>query len=134
MSSNAERGARAKARTKKWLEAQGYQVVDLEKVYWIFTPKGRLPMKKDQMGADLLGVLPNRNVLIQVSPPGILAALFGLRSNSVLFVQVKSGKAAIGGTFPAARREFAKFSFPACTTQVVIAWPPRARHPRIVVM
>ena len=123
MSSNAERGARAKARTKKWLEAQGYQVVDLEKVYWILTPKGRLPIKKDQMGSDLLAVLPEGRERDFTAP-----------EQHVLFVQVKSGKSAKGGTFPAARREFAKFSFPVCTRQVVIAWPPRARQPRIVVM
>lgn len=110
MPSNASRGAAAKARTKRWLMAAGYQVADLEKVHWIFTPKGRIPKKNDQFASDLLAV----------------------NDRFVLFIQVKSGKSAIGGTFPAARREFAKFTFPPTSKQYVIAWPPRARAPRIV--
>jgi hypothetical protein len=126
MPSNAERGARAKGRTKKWLEARGYQVADLEKVHWIFMPSGnRIPTKKDQMASDLLAVA-TRNV----EPYAITTGQDAL----VLFVQVKSGKSASGGTFPDARRKFAAYTWPSCTTQVVIAWPPRARHPRIVVM
>lgn len=52
--------------------------------------------------------------------------------DAVIFVQVKSGESARGGTFPSARREFASFTFPASTRQVVIAWPPNARVPRLV--
>lgn len=58
MASNASRGAAAKARTKKFLQARGYQVADMEKVFYIFTPKGRIPTKRDQLGADLLAVPP----------------------------------------------------------------------------
>lgn len=110
MASNVSRGARAKARTKAWLIARGYQVADLEKVYWLFKAGARIPIKKDQLGCDLLAV----------------------SAGNVLFIQVKSGRAAIGGTFPDARRTFAQFTFPAFTKQLVIAWPPRARVPRIV--
>ena len=103
MASNAERGARAKSRTKKWLEAQGYQVADLERVYWIFTPKGRLPTKKDQFASDLLAV---RDPLVRVPPYRVFhQEMIGVAD--VVFVQVKSGKSASGGTFPAARRAFA---------------------------
>lgn len=122
MPSNAERGARAKGRTKTWLESFGYQVADLEKVYWVMTPKGRLPTKRDQFASDLLAVKRH-------GFDGIAGDEYG-----VLFVQVKSGQSARGGTFPNARRKFAEYSWPGCTTQVVIAWPPRARQPRIVVM
>lgn len=110
MASNASRGARAKSRTKAWLIAQGYQVADLEQVYWIFTPAGRVPRKRDQFASDLLAV----------------------NGAHVVFVQVKSGESARGGTFPAARREFAKFVFPPASRQFVIAWPTRARVPRLV--
>ena len=123
MSSNAAKGARAKARTKAWLIAQGYQVADLEKVYWIVTAKGRLPVKRDQLGSDLLAMITPGTFVSRAMPIA-----------SVCFVQVKSGKSAIGGRFPDARRKFAEFSFPRSTAQVVIAWPPRARTPRIVVM
>ena len=111
MSSNAQRGARAKSRTKKYLEGLGYQVGGLEMVRWIVRP-GRtpVPIKHDQFASDLLAV--NRD--------------------GVLFVQVKSGAAAIGGTFPDARRKFTAFPCPLGARQVVIAWPPRARQPRIV--
>ena len=111
MSSNAARGARAKARTKQWLIARGYQVGDLEVVRWIVKPGGdRIPVKRDQFGSDLIAV----------------------SADDVLFVQVKSGESARGGTFPDARRKFQAFTFPTTTKQIVIAWPPRARVPRVV--
>ena len=86
--SNASRGARAKARTKKYLIDRGYQVVDMEKVYWIITPRGRMPVKKDQAGSDLLA----------------------FNATDLIFVQAKSGASATGGTFPEARRTFAAFT------------------------
>ena len=128
MASNASRGAAAKARTKKFLQARGYQVADMEKVFYIFTPKGRIPTKRDQLGADLLAVPPIHHATVHepLTEDGY---------GKTLFVQCKSGKSAIGGTFPDARRKFAEFSFsPAHTAQVVIEWPPRARQPRIVEM
>ena len=125
MSSNAESGARAKARTKKWLEEFGYLVADMEKVYWIQTPRGRLPVKRDQLGADLLAVLP----AVGLRCPGPYPF-----TSEMVFVQVKSGVSARGGTFPSARRVFAAFPVTAVAQQAVVAWPPRARQPRIVVM
>ena len=110
--SNAAKGAYYKGKTKLWLQAQGYQVADLEVVRWIFVKGGRLPVKRDQFGADLLAV----------------------NATEIRFVQVKSGEAARGGTFPAARRTFGEFVFPPSAPCCVIAWPPRARTPRIVVM
>lgn len=90
----------------------GYQVAALEIVRWIYRPGMRapIPVKQDQFGADLLAI--NRV--------------------EILFVQVKGGKAAVGGTFPDARRKFAKFVFPPGARRIVIGWPPRARRPRIV--
>lgn len=125
MASNAARGARAKTRTRKWLEAYGYQVADLEKVYYVRTPKGRLPVKRDQMGADLLAVLPPAPLRFPGPYPF---------DRDIVFVQVKSGASAKGGTFPSARRAFCGYPVSAVAAQAVVAWPPRARHPRIVVM
>jgi hypothetical protein len=82
----------------------------MEIVKWIFTPKGRLPIKRDQFASDL--VVMNKDIL--------------------MFVQVKGGKAAIGGTFPAARRAFDAFVWPPFVKRLVVAWAPRAREPRIV--
>ena len=109
--SNAAKGAYYKARTKKWLQARGYQVFDLEMVRWIWRPGGeRIPVKFDQAGSDLLA----------------------MNAEELVFVQVKGGAQAAGGTFPAARREFAKFTFPPFVKLRVIGWVPRAREPRVV--
>lgn len=110
MATNVSRGAAAKGRTKKYLLAQGWQVADLEVVRWIFGKGGRIPVKRDQFGSDLLAV----------------------NAEQVAFVQVKSGVTATGGTFPDARREFAKYFFPPGVLRLIIAWPPKARHPRII--
>jgi hypothetical protein len=112
MASNASRGAAAKGRTKKYLIAHGYEVADLEVVRWIVTRGQRIPVKRDQLGSDLLAV----------------------NEAEIIFVQVKSGKAAVGGTFPQARRVFAETTIPPAAQQWIIAWPPRARVPRIVKM
>ena len=108
--SNASRGAYFKRRTKQWLRDQGYQVGALEVVHWIHRGGRQIPVKRDQFGADIIAM--NRA--------------------EILFVQVKGGKAAIGGTFPDARRKFAAFVFPPGARRIVIGWPPRARRPRIV--
>ena len=84
MATNVSRGAAAKGRTKKYLQERGYQVADLEVVRYIFAKGGRMPVKRDQFGSDLLAV----------------------NDLEVVFVQVKSGKTATGGTFAGARREF----------------------------
>lgn len=110
MASNVSRGAAFKGKTKKWLAARGYQVANLEEVRWIFTPRGRMPIKRDQFASDLLAV----------------------GNGVIVFVQVKSGASAKGGTFPAARREFAKYTFPDGCRQLIVAWPPLARVPRLV--
>lgn len=109
MASNAQRGAYFKGRTKKWLESIGYQVADLEKVYYIHTPKGRVPIKRDQFGSDLLAV----------------------STLDVVFVQVKGG-AAGSKKISAGRKAFAEFAFPPTTKQWVVAWKPRAREPLVV--
>lgn len=113
MASNVSRGSAAKAKTKKWLQARGYQVGNLEemRIIWI-SPEKQIPQKRDQFASDLLAV----------------------NSQSVIFVQVKSGEAARTGTFPEARREFAKFVFPESLVvrRWIIAWPFRTRHPRII--
>lgn len=117
MASNVSRGAAAKSRTKKWLIARGYQVGNMEEIYWIYNPKDRrmIPRKKDQFGSDLIALCPRRGVM---------------------FVQCKSGESTRGGTFPAARREFAKYAFPetGLIRRVIIAWPPRAREPRVMLV
>jgi hypothetical protein len=109
--SNASRGSYYKARSKRWLIARGWQVADMEIVRWIYRPgHPQMPVKRDQFASDLLAV----------------------SADAVVFIQVKGGESARGGTFPAARRAFAAFTFPAFVEQWVMAWAPRAREPRIV--
>ena len=111
MASNASRGADAKSKTRKWLTARGYVVGDLEIVRWVW--KGGKPafaVKRDQFASDLLAV----------------------GHDTIIFVQVKSGDSARGGTFPAARREFATFTFPASARMLIVGWPPGATVPRLI--
>ena len=113
MPSNARRGAYYKARTKRWLIAQGWEVADMEVLKSVYPP-GREPffVKRDQWGADLIACRA--------------------ASDELALIQTKGGEAARGGTFPAARRKFAKFTFPSFVQRWVVAWAPRAREPRIV--
>lgn len=111
MASNAQRGAAAKSKTKKWLEAQGFQVGHLEIVHWLHTPRGRIPVKRDQFASDLLAVSAAR----------------------IVFVQVKSGAQVTPGTeFPDAQKAFRDFDFPQFCEQWIVGWPFRAREPRVV--
>lgn len=112
MSSNAKRGAYFKGKTRAWLRDRGWQVADLEVIRWVFRPGAeRMPVKRDQLGSDLLAV----------------------GDAAVVFVQVKGGQQAIGGgTFPAARRAFAEYVWPPCSERWIVAWAPRARSPRVL--
>lgn len=111
MPSNARKGAYYKARAKRWLEAQGYQVGDLERVFWIQRGPVRMPVKRDQFASDLIAV----------------------SARDVVFVQVKGGEQARGnGTFPVAGRQFAEFVFPPGVRRWVVAFAPRSRAPRVI--
>lgn len=110
--SNAQKGAYYKSRTKKWLEARGWQVADLEVVRMVYAP-GRAPfaVKRDQFASDLLA----------------------LRGDTVAFIQVKGGAMCAGhGQFPKARAAFSAFTFPSTVKLFIVAWAPRSRAPRII--
>ena len=109
MSSAVAKGARYKAKTRRWLEQRGYQVVDLEIVRWVHTPRGRIPIKRDQLGSDLQAV----------------------SKAELIFIQVKGGKRG-AQNLASARREFAKYVFPPFAKLWIIAWPFRAREPRVI--
>ena len=109
MPSSVAKGNRAKSRTKKWLEAQGYAVAHMEKVHWIQTPRGRIGVKRDQFGCDLLGMS---------------------RENGLVFVQVKLGSPAV----PKSVLAFQLYPFPnsALVHVWIVAWKPRARQPLVI--
>ncbi|HEY5658139.1 MAG TPA: hypothetical protein VIY27_10160 [Myxococcota bacterium] len=109
----AKLGAYYKGRTKRWLMADGWQVADLEVVRWIPRPGGELlPVKRDQLGSDLLAVCPDRGVV---------------------FVQAKGGET-WRKNIAAARKEFWRFEFPEESQQWIVGWSPRARRPDVIVV
>jgi hypothetical protein len=112
VTSNAQRGAYYKARTKQWLERLGYQVAAMEIVRWIPRDGEKpIPVKRDQFASDLLA----------------------MNATEIIFVQVKSGRGATpGGTFPEAREKFEAFTFPLSVQRWIVAWPRGARTPRVV--
>lgn len=111
MTTAAAKGAYYKTRTKRFLEGQGYQVAFLERVLFIHTAKGRVPVKRDQFASDLLAV----------------------NATEVVFAQVKGGRSR-RDQLAAARRAFAAFVFPPGTAQWIVMWKPRARQPEIEVV
>jgi hypothetical protein len=111
VTSSAAKGQYWKTRTKKFLEAAGYQVAFLERMLWVPTRHGHIPVKRDQFASDLLAV----------------------DRRDVVFVQVRGG-ATCRSKLAAARAAFAEFAFPAGTQQWIVLWPPRVRQPEVIVV
>src|ERR1043165_4266167 len=109
MATAVSRGQYFKQRSKRWLEAHGYTVAFLERMLYIQGRHGLVPVKRDQMGADLLAVNHER----------------------VIFAQIKWGET-WRSQLAAARREFSKYPLAADCEQVIIGWPPRAREPEVI--
>lgn len=108
--SNVSKGAYYKGRAKKYLQAQGYQVADMEVVRVVYPPGRKpFPTKRDQFGADLLAV----------------------NGDEVIFVQVKGGRTARTG-ISKARQEFERFDFPDYAKRWIMVWGYRAREPEII--
>ena len=110
MPSNAARGARWKARSRRFLEAQGYIVADLEIIRNVWTPIGIMPQKRDQWGSDLIAACGTRGYL---------------------WVQVKGFSTKKPSLAPA-RRTFAQFPRPPWTKKIIMLWKLGARAPEIV--
>lgn len=114
--SAAAKGSYFKARTKAWLEKQGYVVAHLERMMWI--RKGGPPCvacgqpamfatKKDQLGSDLLAVKDGE---------------------PDTYVQVKLGTSSV----MAARRAFVEFPLGLSARRWVVAWERGARAPQVI--
>ena len=110
MASNSSRGAYGKARSKKYLQQQGFQVADMEFVRTVWTPRGPICTKKDQFGSDLQY----------------------LTKSIVVFVQVKYGTKPLSTLVKEAARAFANYEFPEHSRQELHVWRPRARKPEVV--
>ena len=111
MPSNAGRGAYYKGRSKRYLQTLGYDVADMELVRTVHLPRGIIPVKRDQWGADLIAK----------------------RADDLLFVQVKSVALGRSPDLAGARLAFADAGpWPPGTRRVVHVWRPRARIPEEV--
>jgi hypothetical protein len=110
MASNASRGAHYKARSKKYLQRQGFQVADMETLRTIWTVGGPVCVKRDAFGSDLMY----------------------LTKEIVVFVQVKGGLKALTTLIKDARRAFDAHAFPVHTRQELHVWRPFSRQPEIV--
>jgi hypothetical protein len=108
--SAAGTGSYYKLRSKRFLEAEGFTVALLERLQLI-PPKvagGRMiPIKRDQLGSDLLAVSADR----------------------IVFVQVKFGR----NNVAAGRKAFAAFPCPRPAEQWILVWTKGAREPDVIV-
>lgn len=111
MPSNADRGARWKARSKKWLEQQGKTVFHMELHRVNFTRHGMIPTKRDQLGADL-GYLDH---------------------NVVVFVQVKGGLRPQSTLWAEAKEAFSNYRWPRFSRRELHVWRPFASSPEIYI-
>lgn len=109
-SSNAERGARYKKRSREWCEEKGYPVATMEIQRVVHTPSGIFPSKRDQWGSDWIYLTTEGATLLQVKGGG--------KPRTVLIKE--------------AQDKFDQFSFPKNMRLEVHIWRPRARAPEII--
>lgn len=102
------KGNRYKYKTKKWLEGQGFMVEYTEMVRYFFDKKkGRMiPIKKDIFYCDLIAI----------------------RSDLILFVQVKVNKSNISP----AKALLGRLAVPQNAEKWIVVWIPRKREPEII--
>lgn len=112
MSSNAAKGQRYKAKSKSWLEANGYTVAHLERMQIIPRPGRPIFVKRDQLGADLLAVREDEGLFVQVK-----------------FFGASDRRHAL--TMRDAEREFRKYPCPPGCKQVILVWRKNVRLPEL---
>lgn len=112
--SNVATGSHYKGRTVKWLQARGYRVAFLERMFLIHKPADKVregesptfPIKRDQFGSDLLAV----------------------SATEIVFVQVKLGRDHIA----AGRAEFSQHLCPPPAKQWLVVWERGGREPEVI--
>ena len=102
-------GAHYKGRSKKWLQAQGHSVADMELVRTVHTGNGVFHTKRDQWGSDL--------------------AYFD--HDTVVFVQVKGGGKPLSTLLREAGKAFAEHRFPNTCRVELHVWRRLARAPEV---
>ena len=106
MVNKVQKGNYYRLKVKKWLEADGYLVENLEHSQRIFT-KGRVIfIRKDIWGADLIAK----------------------NEKELIFVQVKSNKTHISSGI----KELCSTVCPRFVKRWVVVWTPRAREPEVI--
>lgn len=108
--SNSERGARYKKRSKDWCTKHKYPCVDMELVRVVHTVDGVFPVKKDQLASDLMY----------------------LTAAHVVFLQVKGGGKSTTELTRQAQDKFDNHSFNASCRLELHIWRSRARAPEII--
>lgn len=107
MTSSSTKGTYYRGRMRKWLEARGYVVAQLERMHMLRPGKF---VKRDQLGADLLAV----------------------NGECVLFVQVKmGGESWRQRGLNEARKAFEPFPIPPNAEQWIAVWEVGAEAPLI---
>ena len=108
MVSRVQKGNYYRLKTKKWLEADGYLVENLEHSQRIFLKDKDqvIFIKKDIWGADLIAK----------------------NKKEIIFIQCKTNK----GDISSGIKELNTTIWPACVKLWVVRWPLRAREPEIV--
>jgi len=99
--SNVSKGNYYKAKTKKWFLSQGYQCDYLEKMMWIKTKKGMLPIKRDLFFSDGLA----------------------MNEKEIIFWQSKLGRANIAD----ARNKYLSLKTPKGVKKCIVVWEVRKK-------
>ena len=100
-----KKGSYYRLKTKKWYEAQGYEVSNAEVTKMAFFSGKLVPIRKDIFGADLIA----------------------MNGKEILFIQSKTHHTDMSK----GAKEFEKFPFPKSVKRLVIRWEPRSRFPII---
>lgn len=106
MVNKVQKGNYYRLKTKKHLEADGYEVVNMEQSQRIWTKKGTIFIKKDIWGADLCAK----------------------NDKEIIFIQVKANK----GDISKGIKELKKTVWAKFIKLWVVYWQPRAREPEII--
>ena len=108
MMNKNKKGDYYKYKKKKFFNKEGYQTEYLERSQRIFIKGRSIYIKRDLFASDGLSIRE--------------------KGNKIIFWQCKLNKKNVA----AARKEFAKFSFPKCAERWIIVWIPRAKEPIII--
>ena len=109
MPSAVATGSYYQHRTVTWLTRHGFAVAITQRMLSVWTPRGLVHTKRDQLGADVIA----------------------MRDDTTWVIQIKGGATWRSG-LAAARKLFARYPLGPGCSQVIMGWPPRAREPELI--